>query len=91
MRWLVGEGVAKADQVFVTGASYGGFLSLLSVGRRPDLFAGATALVNMADWAVGAEDMSPAQRAAWKAFFRAATSPSTGTAVATRPAAAASN
>ncbi|MCI3271681.1 prolyl oligopeptidase family serine peptidase [Streptomyces cylindrosporus] len=68
---LVADGVADPDKVFVTGASYGGFLSLLSMGRLPGLFAGALAHVPMADWLAGYEDMNPALRAAWSSFFRA--------------------
>ncbi|MEV0911512.1 S9 family peptidase [Streptomyces hokutonensis] len=71
VRWLVAEGVADPGKVFVTGASYGGFLSLLSVGRLPGLFAGALAHVPMADWLAGYEDMNPALRAAWSSFFGA--------------------
>ncbi|WP_439680689.1 S9 family peptidase [Embleya sp. MST-111070] len=71
VRRLVADRVADADRVFVTGASYGGFLSLLSVGRSPKLFAGAMAFVPMADWVGAYEDMNPALRAAWKAFFGA--------------------
>ncbi|MGC0420091.1 prolyl oligopeptidase family serine peptidase [Embleya sp. AB8] len=72
VRRLVADGVAHPDRVFVTGASYGGFLSLLSVGRLPKLFAGAMAFVPMADWVGAYDDMNPALRAAWKAFFGAA-------------------
>ncbi|MFI1380112.1 S9 family peptidase [Embleya sp. NPDC020886] len=68
---LIADGVAEAGSIFVTGASYGGFLSLLSVGRLPELFAGALAFVPMADWVTAYGDMNPALRAAWKAFFGA--------------------
>ena len=69
VRWLVDEGYARKDQVFVTGVSYGGFLSLLSVGRLPGLFAGALAHVPMADWIAAYPDMNPALQAAWRAFL----------------------
>lgn len=72
VRRLIADGVADAGRIFVTGASYGGFLSLLSVGRLPELFAGALAFVPMADWVTAYDDMNPALRAAWKAFFGAA-------------------
>ncbi|MFI6584610.1 prolyl oligopeptidase family serine peptidase [Embleya sp. NPDC050493] len=72
VRRLVADGIADAGRVFVTGASYGGFLSLLSAGRLPKLFAGAMAFVPMADWVTAYDDMNPALRAAWKAFFGAA-------------------
>ncbi|MFD0647705.1 alpha/beta hydrolase family protein [Streptomyces malaysiensis subsp. malaysiensis] len=71
VRWLVAEGVADPGKVFITGASYGGFLSLLAVGRLPGLFAGALAHVPMADWLAGYEDMNPALRAACSSFFGA--------------------
>ncbi len=67
--WLVNEGYAHKNQVFITGPSYGGFLSLLSVGRLPDLFAGAFAFVPMADWTTAYADMNPALQAAWRAFL----------------------
>ncbi|AXK31666.1 S9 family peptidase [Streptomyces armeniacus] len=70
VEWLVAEGIADKDKVFVSGASYGGYLSLLSVGRLPGLFAGAMAFVPMADWAGAYDDMNPALRAAWRSFFR---------------------
>ncbi|GGO93153.1 peptide hydrolase [Wenjunlia tyrosinilytica] len=69
--WLVAEGIADKENVFVTGPSYGGFLSLLAVGRLPDLFAGAFAFVPMADWVSAHEDMNPALRTACRSFFRA--------------------
>lgn len=71
VRWLGAEGIADPDHIFVTGVSYGGFLSLLAVGRLPGLFAGALAHVPMADWLAGYEDMNPALRAAWCSFFDA--------------------
>ncbi|MFF0447912.1 S9 family peptidase [Streptomyces sp. NPDC004609] len=66
---LVAEGVADPGQIFVTGHSYGGFLSLLSLGRLPGLFAGAFAHVPMADWGGGYADMNPALRSAGRMFF----------------------
>jgi acetyl esterase/lipase len=69
VRRLVDDGVAEAGRVFITGASYGGFLSLLSAGRLPGLFAGAMAFVPMADWVSSYDDQNPAQRAAARMFF----------------------
>ncbi|MEV6984319.1 prolyl oligopeptidase family serine peptidase [Sphaerisporangium sp. NPDC051017] len=66
---LVAEGIAARDQVFVTGVSYGGYLSLLAMGRRPHLFAGALAFVPMADWLAAYDDMNPAQRRACRYFI----------------------
>ncbi|MEU6853693.1 prolyl oligopeptidase family serine peptidase [Actinacidiphila alni] len=69
--WLVDEGYAAKGQVFVTGASYGGFLTLLSAGRLPGHFAGALAHVPMADWTSAYEDMNPALQAACRTFLGA--------------------
>lgn len=68
--WLTDSGIATRDGIFVTGASYGGFLTLLSLGKRPELFAGGFAFVAMADWALAFEDMHPSLRSAWRHFLR---------------------
>ncbi|WP_033295496.1 S9 family peptidase [Amycolatopsis jejuensis] len=65
--WLVDQGIAS--DVFISGASYGGFMTLLSLGRAPDLFAGGLATVAMADWRIAYDDMSPALQAAWRGFI----------------------
>src|SRR5919197_868473 len=48
--WLVREGIARPDAILVTGASYGGYLTLMALGKRPDLWAGGMALVAPADF-----------------------------------------
>ncbi|MBO0793909.1 MAG: S9 family peptidase [Ktedonobacteraceae bacterium] len=47
--WLIREGIAQPDGIVVTGASYGGYLTLMALGKRPDLWAGGMALVAPAD------------------------------------------
>jgi len=54
--WLVGEGIAQPDGVVVTGGSYGGYMTLLALGRRPDLWAAGVAYVAIADWRLMHED-----------------------------------
>ena len=54
--WLVGEGIAHPDAIAVTGGSYGGYLTLLALGRRPDLWAAGVAYVAIADWRLMHED-----------------------------------
>lgn len=49
-QWLVANGIAKADEILVTGGSYGGYLTLMSMGTRPDLWAGGMGFVVVADW-----------------------------------------
>ncbi|MCF2572348.1 prolyl oligopeptidase family serine peptidase [Brevibacterium sp. UCMA 11754] len=63
---LRGLGVADPVSTFVTGASYGGHLTLLSMGRLPEYFAGGFAVVAMADWATAFEEMNAALRPVWE-------------------------
>ena len=56
--WLVREGIAHPDKIFLSGWSYGGYLTLLALGRRPELWAGGMAGVAIADWAMLYEDSS---------------------------------
>ncbi len=67
--WLREHGLGDPATTFITGASYGGHLTLLSMGRLPALFAGGLAHVAMADWAAAWHDMNPALRGAWRAFL----------------------
>jgi dipeptidyl aminopeptidase/acylaminoacyl peptidase len=69
VRRLVAEGLAREDAVFISGESYGGFLTLLSLGKRPGLFAGGLAFVALADWALAYEDMHASLRLPWKHFL----------------------
>ncbi len=48
--WLVKRGIALPDKVFLTGWSYGGYLTLQAMGVRPDLWAGGMGGVVVADW-----------------------------------------
>jgi dipeptidyl aminopeptidase/acylaminoacyl peptidase len=67
--WLVGEGIAIPDQVLLTGWSYGGFLTLLGLGRQPELWAGGMAGVAIADWEMNYEDSSDILRSYQRMLF----------------------
>jgi dienelactone hydrolase len=47
---LVRMGIADPERVVLHGGSYGGYLTLLGLGRRPDLWAAGVAYVAIADW-----------------------------------------
>lgn len=68
-RWLVESGVARPDAVFLTGASYGGYLTLLALGRWPALWAGGMAEIAIADWTILYEDESDALRGYQRVLF----------------------
>jgi dienelactone hydrolase len=67
--WLVGQNIAKANAVFLTGWSYGGYLTLLGLGKKPDLWAGGMAGIAATDWAMSYEDAADTIRAYLVSLF----------------------
>ncbi|MGE5374235.1 MAG: prolyl oligopeptidase family serine peptidase [Bacteroidota bacterium] len=67
--WLVEQGIARPDAIMPTGESYGGFLTLLSLGRCPELWAGGMAEIAIADWVLMYEDQSESLRGYERALF----------------------
>ena len=68
-QWLVDQGIARPDRVFLTGWSYGGFLTLHALGTAPGLWAGGMAGVAVADWVSEYEDENDVLRAYDRALF----------------------
>ncbi len=68
-RWLVENGIAQSDGILVTGWSYGGYLTLQSMGTRPELWAGGMAGIAIADWALMYEDQAETLRGYQRALF----------------------
>jgi dipeptidyl aminopeptidase/acylaminoacyl peptidase len=67
--WLVDEGISDPQAIILSGGSYGGYLTLWGLGKRPDLWAGGIALVAIADWAVNYEDAAGAMQGAFRNWF----------------------
>ncbi len=67
--WLVEQGIARPDAILLYGGSYGGYLTLWGLGKRPDLWAGGMAVVPSTDWAEAYKDASEALRGAMRAWF----------------------
>jgi dipeptidyl aminopeptidase/acylaminoacyl peptidase len=67
--WLIEQGIARPDAVLLTGWSYGGFLTLLTLGKRPPLWAGGMAGVAIANWAIQYEDSAEMLRGYQVALF----------------------
>ncbi len=67
--WLVGEGIADPEKILLTGGSYGGYLTLQALGRRPELWAGGMAAVAIADWTLMYEDLAETLRGYMRAMF----------------------
>lgn len=68
--WLVSNGIAMPDSILLAGGSYGGYLTLFGLGRRPDLWAGGMADVAVADWHLMYEDQSEILRGYQRALFQ---------------------
>ncbi len=67
--WAVANGIAQPDAVILTGASYGGYLTLQCLGKTPALWAGGIAVVAIADWFLMYEDQAETLRGYQKALF----------------------
>lgn len=67
--FLLREGIAQPDAILLTGWSYGGYLTLMGLGMRPELWAGGMAGIAIADWAVQYEDTAPTLRGYQEAIF----------------------
>jgi dipeptidyl aminopeptidase/acylaminoacyl peptidase len=68
-QWLIDQHIAQPEAIFLTGWSYGGYLTLLGLGKRPDLWAGGMAGVAVADWAIQYEDSADTLRGYLRALF----------------------
>lgn len=69
VQWLIDNGVAQQDAILVSGGSYGGYLTLQSMGKRPDLWAGGMGIVAIADWALMYEDQAETLRGYQRSLF----------------------
>jgi len=61
-QWLVQAGIARPDEVFLTGRSYGGYLTLQAMSLYPKLWAGGMGGVVAADWVTEFYDEPEAMR-----------------------------
>jgi dipeptidyl aminopeptidase/acylaminoacyl peptidase len=68
-QWLVDNGVAQPDAVLLTGGSYGGYLTLQGLGKKPELWAGGMAQVAIADWKLMYEDQAETLRGYQRSLF----------------------
>ncbi|MCA1656680.1 MAG: prolyl oligopeptidase family serine peptidase, partial [Actinobacteria bacterium] len=56
---LVAQGIADPARVVVSGGSWGGYITLLALGREPKRWAAATAAVPVADYVTAYNDEAP--------------------------------
>ena len=69
VNWLIDNGIADPNAILKTGGSYGGYLTLLSLGKRPEIWAGGMALVAIADWTLMYEDQAGTLRGYQRSLF----------------------
>ncbi len=67
--WLIERRIARPDQILLTGWSYGGYLTLHALGRRPDLWAGGMAGMPIADWVAMYDDSADTLKGYQVAMF----------------------
>jgi dienelactone hydrolase len=66
---LVAEGIADADRIVLAGRSWGGFLTLLGLGSRPEGWALGLAGVPVADYVAAYEDEMEGLKAFDRSLF----------------------
>lgn len=50
VRFLLNSGYVDPKKVGITGGSYGGFMTLMAIGKTPDVWAAAVELYGIIDW-----------------------------------------
>lgn len=68
-KWLIEQGIARPDQILLTGWSYGGYLTLLALGKYPEMWAAGIAGMPIADWTIQYEDEAETLRGYQQALF----------------------
>lgn len=69
VQYLLDKNIAHPEMILKTGGSYGGYLTLMSLGKKPDLWAGGMAVVAIADWNLMYEDQAETLRSYQVALF----------------------
>ncbi|MEP7361285.1 MAG: prolyl oligopeptidase family serine peptidase, partial [Chloroflexota bacterium] len=68
---VVADGIAQPDKIVLSGASWGGYLTLLGLGKQPDLWSLGVAGVPVADYFAAYEDEMEPLKAYDRALFGA--------------------
>lgn len=69
VKYLLSEGIADPKQILKTGWSYGGYMTLMCLGKLPQYFAGGMAGIAIADWTLMYEDQARTLRGYQVALF----------------------
>lgn len=66
---LVAKGIADPVRAVIAGGSWGGYITLLALGRAPERWAAATAAVPVADYPAAYRDEAPSLQAFDRTLF----------------------
>lgn len=69
LKWLIANNIANPARILKTGWSYGGFMTLMCLGKLPEYFAGGMAGIAIGDWVLMYEDQAPTLRGYQVALF----------------------
>lgn len=58
-KFLVDTGYVDSKKIGITGGSYGGFMTLMAIGKTPDVWAAAVELFGIIDWMTMLEHSDP--------------------------------
>jgi dipeptidyl aminopeptidase/acylaminoacyl peptidase len=59
-RFLAATGYVDSKKIGITGASYGGYMAMIAIGKTPDDWAAAVELFGITDWLTEQEHEEPA-------------------------------
>ncbi|MCJ7625448.1 MAG: prolyl oligopeptidase family serine peptidase, partial [Anaerolineaceae bacterium] len=69
VEWLLENNIADPNAILKTGWSYGGYMTLMCLGKLPEYFAGGMAGIAIADWGLMYEDQAETLRGYQVALF----------------------
>lgn len=68
-RFLIDTGYVNIEKIGITGSSYGGYLTLMAVGKTPDLWAAAVDRFGIVNWFNMLESEDPQEQELQKALL----------------------
>ena len=71
-KWLVEQGIADKEKIYIMGASYGGYAALMSAVKYPDLYKGIVSDSAPLDWLEMFEEYAKSKNHYGRAFWKIA-------------------